>query len=120
MRSRGGTASTSLKPGGVLSKPARATLSFTSQHGVVDVASLPVVSGSHEDVQAGRGSGSVASTPASEKGQHGGPWTGQPPPAGPPGSDVFTTLEKLAQLHAKGVLSNEEFADKKAELLGRL
>jgi hypothetical protein len=33
---------------------------------------------------------------------------------------VFATLEKLADLRAKGVLSDEEFASKKAELLGRL
>jgi Short C-terminal domain len=33
---------------------------------------------------------------------------------------VFATIEKLAQLHAKGILSDEEFAAKKAELLSRL
>ena len=35
-------------------------------------------------------------------------------------ADVFATIEKLAQLHAKGILSDEEFAAKKAELLSRL
>jgi hypothetical protein len=34
--------------------------------------------------------------------------------------DVFATIEKLAQLHAKGILSDEEFAGKKADLLSRL
>jgi hypothetical protein len=40
--------------------------------------------------------------------------------AAQPASDIFATLEKLAELHGKGILSNEEFASKKAELLGRL
>ena len=34
--------------------------------------------------------------------------------------DVFATIEKLAGLKAKGILSDEEFQAKKAELLGRL
>jgi Short C-terminal domain len=81
-----------------------ASLTFTSQHGLVAVASLPVVSVG-----------------------------GVPQPASPPvqeepvstqsiarEADVFATIEKLAQLHAKGILSDEEFAAKKAELLSRL
>jgi len=35
-------------------------------------------------------------------------------------AELFATIEKLAQLHAKGILSDEEFAAKKAELLSRL
>jgi Short C-terminal domain len=42
------------------------------------------------------------------------------PFAAQPAPDIFATLEKLAELHGKGILSNEEFASKKAELLGRL
>jgi hypothetical protein len=34
--------------------------------------------------------------------------------------DVFSTIEKLAELRAKGILSDDEFASKKAELLSRL
>ncbi|MFL9936651.1 SHOCT domain-containing protein [Paraburkholderia sp. RL18-103-BIB-C] len=83
-----------------------ASLTFASQHGLVAVAGLPVVP-----------VGGVA----------------QPQPASPPlqeepvstqsvarEADVFATIEKLAQLHAKGILSDEEFAAKKAELLSRL
>jgi hypothetical protein len=33
---------------------------------------------------------------------------------------VFATLERLADLRAKGVLSDEEFAAKKNELLSRI
>jgi len=79
------------------------SLCFSSQYGLVDVATLPVVSAK----------GGARSAPAS-------------PPAQPssvaaqPASDIFTALEKLAELHNKGILSAEEFASKKAELLGRL
>ncbi|MCJ2072076.1 SHOCT domain-containing protein [Methylobacterium sp. J-030] len=37
----------------------------------------------------------------------------------PPG-DVLATIERLAALHARGVLTDREFSDKKAELLARL
>jgi Short C-terminal domain len=79
------------------------SLTFSSQYGLVDVATLPVVSAE----------GGARSAPAS-------------PPAQPssvaaqPAPDIFAALEKLAELHGKGILSNEEFASKKAELLGRL
>jgi hypothetical protein len=81
-----------------------ASLTFASPHGLLAVASLPVVS-----------VGAVpqpASSPVQEK------------PVGTQSvareADVFTTIEKLAQLHAKGILSDEEFAAKKAELMSRL
>ena len=35
-------------------------------------------------------------------------------------SDVFNALERLAELHRKGVLTDDEFAAKKAELLARI
>jgi hypothetical protein len=35
-------------------------------------------------------------------------------------SDIFATLERLADLCNKGVLSRDEYQSKKAELLGRL
>ena len=33
---------------------------------------------------------------------------------------IFATLERLAELHKNGVLTDEEFAAKKAELLARI
>lgn len=42
-----------------------------------------------------------------------------PAPAGSPG-DVLTTIERLSELQRKGVLTEAEFAAKKAELLARL
>jgi hypothetical protein len=89
------------------------SISFNSQYGLIDVASLPVVSID----------GIAQNTPA--------PFTNppvqqnsfnalQPAPDFGANSDVFATIERLADLRSKGVLTDEEFASKKAELLGRL
>lgn len=104
------------------------SMSFNSQYGLVDVGSLPVVSVD----------GVAAAQPMAQQ-----PW--QPPvqaPLQPPiqqpqpynmqgsagsgqGSaaseaDVFATLERLADLCSKGVLTQAEYQAKKAELLARL
>ena len=81
-----------------------ASLTFASQHGLVAVATLPVVSVGGVPQQ--------ASPPVREE-----PVSTQSPSRE---ADVFATIEKLAQLHAKGILSEEEFSAKKAELLSRL
>jgi hypothetical protein len=82
------------------------SLTFTSQSGLVRVAELPVV-----------GPGNAAASPASPSPQavpaHASP---APDAAG----DPIAKIEKLADLHQKGILSAEEFAAKKAELLSRL
>ena len=77
-----------------------ASLTFASQHGLVAVASLPVVpvGGVPQPVQEEPVSTQSVAREA----------------------DVFDSIEKLAKLHAKGILSDEEFAAKKAELLSRL
>ena len=91
------------------------SVSFNSQYGLIDVASLPITSIN--------GVGQLTSQPAPNE-----------PASVPQGTfnastlaqgnvqsnDVFEMIEKLAGLRAKGVLSDEEFASKKAELLGRL
>ncbi len=41
-------------------------------------------------------------------------------PIDPPAGDPIATIERLAALHEKGILTPEEFAAKKAELLARL
>lgn len=93
------------------------TLSFTSQHGPVQLSSLPVVSPS----------GAAASPPAPAPGPSAAPFVPAPSAAPAPaasspsgGQDVFATIERLAQLKDKGILTEEEFAAKKADLLGRL
>ena len=85
------------------------TLSFNSQYGLIDVASLPVVSvdGVAPSVPSVPLVPSVPSVPTNVQ----APYASQ---------DVFATIEKLADLRTKGILSDEEFATKKSELLSRL
>ena len=78
--------------GGVAQQQSRdASVRFSSQHGPVDPATLPVVRDDRDSE-----------------------------PARPSPSDALTTIEKLADLHAKGILSADEFAAKKTELLRRI
>lgn len=81
------------------------TLSFSSQYGLIDVASLPVITRD--------GMAVPAPAPLS-----GGVQPNNPPDAGSP--DIFAAIERLAGLHAKGLLTDTEFSTKKAELLARL
>ncbi|MBK6851418.1 MAG: SHOCT domain-containing protein [Burkholderiales bacterium] len=113
------------------------SISFTSQYGLISVASLPVTWANGAPVwqqpsqptqqasvqyaaQAATGYGNNTS------GSQGGDYS-TPPGAGTGGSgnsggggDIFALIEKLADLRAKGVLSDDEFSAKKAELLSRL
>ena len=82
------------------------SLTLTSQHGTVFVSTLPVVS--VDGVQTKAAEPRVA--PAGE------PYR----PDNASETDLFAKIERLAELHKKGILSSEEFAAKKAELLSRL
>jgi hypothetical protein len=82
------------------------SLTFSSQYGLVDVARLPVLT-----VDGVASSMPVASPT---------PPDGDAPSAPGGADDIFALLERLADLHAKGILSTEEFAAKKTELLSRL
>lgn len=75
------------------------SISFTSQYGVVDVNSLPIISIDNQPFSPAQ------PTVIPEQEQD---------------SDIFATLEKLASLKAKGIISEDEFNRKKAELLARL
>lgn len=87
------------------------TLSFSSQYGLIDVASLPVVSSNGIPPQAPAMASPRPLAPASLPST--GNSTGNE-------QDIFATIERLAELKAKGILSEDEFAAKKAELLSRL
>ena len=81
------------------------SLTFTSQYGTIPVASLSIVSID----------GVVQNAPAETE-----------TPAEPyradtaQETDIYAKIEQLADLERKGILSQEEFAAKKSELLGRL
>lgn len=84
------------------------SITFSSQFGTVQLAHLPVVSRNGQSV--------AAAPPPSPAGNV------APPQIGSSGGthEIFQALEKLGDLNAKGFLSDQEFANKKAELLGRL
>jgi hypothetical protein len=100
------------------------TVSFTSQLGTFDVSSLTEL-----------GAQQVADTPAAapERAAQDHPVPAQappsamqtPPPAPTSGASgdpaaIIAAIESLAGLHERGILSDEEFAAKKAELLSRI
>ncbi|OBG72386.1 MULTISPECIES: SHOCT domain-containing protein [unclassified Mycobacterium] len=82
------------------------SVSFTSQLGTFGVSDLREL-----------GAQQVAETPAAAPAP-----TAQPAPAAAAGdpASVVAAIEALAGLHERGILSDDEFAAKKAELLGRL
>jgi len=80
------------------------SLTLTSQHGTVSVSTLPVVSIDGLQTKA------PGAAPASEPHR----------PDSAQETDLFAKIERLADLHKKGILSSEEFTAKKAELLSRL
>ena len=82
-----------------------ASVTFSSQYGMVSIANLPIVQG-------------VGSAPGQSQPE---PFNAavQPPSSAEQG-DIFAQIERLAELRQKGILSDVEFANKKAELLGRL
>lgn len=130
-----------------------ASLSFTSQRGLVRLSELPVVpeastasASAAQPAAAERPSpaaAAAAAMPAAEEhkepsepaapasppplAQQSAAPASPPPASAPaalsaaaPGDDIFAKLERLAALRDKGILSEEEFSAKKAELLSRL
>ena len=93
------------------------SLTFTSQHGLVRVADLRVVS----DPGAAPPPPEVdfAPAPAPSPAAPPAPAGGHPAP-GHSDDEIFTRLERLAELYKKDVITAEDFAAKKAELLARL
>ncbi len=83
-----------------------ASLTFTSQFGLVRVADLPVVAADGVP---------QAETQAAVKAE-----LTPPTPAEGTAEAIIAMIERLAELQQKNVLSEEEFAAKKAELLSRL
>jgi hypothetical protein len=87
------------------------TVTFTSQHGRVEVTSLPLIAGGRVGSldEESMASTRPAATPPPE-----------PDMAAVQATDILAALERLAEFRHKGILSEDEFATKKAELLRRL
>lgn len=94
------------------------SLTFTSQYGTVFVSSLPIVSGAPQAPAYAPQAPSYAPPPVYDAPQQQPQSFGSPQPLGQ--NEVISAIEKLADLHAKGILSDQEFSTKKAELLSRL
>ncbi len=63
----------------------------------------------------GRGAASGAGAAEAQQQQQ---YAEPAPAAAPAAPDMTTELTQLAQLHSQGILTDEEFAAKKAQLLG--
>ena len=88
------------------------SITFTSQHGLVRVADLrEVVLPERSEATVSPPTASQAAAPADRRPEE------MPAPSE---HDIFTKIERLAELHAKGILQDEEFHAKKRELLDRL
>jgi hypothetical protein len=99
------------------------SLTFTSQLGIVRVADLPLA---HE-TQLQTSEPSPAATPQTPPSVTPTPPSAVASPKSTveqPSSggtiDIFATIERLSELREKGILTEDEFAAKKTELLGRL
>ena len=109
------------------------SITFTSQHGLVRVADLDVVGAAAETAESPETH--AVPEPAEHVAAQSSPMAPQaartpsspaqpaaaPPPAGRASDDdIFDKIERLAGLHAKGILTDKEFEAKKADLLDRL
>ena len=84
------------------------SITFTSQYGLVDVKTLPIISIDNVPVQTpNQSQSSFQPSPVNTQ------LTNQE-------ADIFGAIEKLANLKDKGILTDAEYSAKKAELLARL
>jgi hypothetical protein len=107
------------------------SLTFNSQYGTVRVSDLHLISDGSDG--AAPSAATPESTFAASAPQPAAQDIGNTPPSAPPPSsaetsrgaalavdDVLKTIKSLAALRQDGILTEEEFAAKKAELLGRI
>jgi hypothetical protein len=90
-------------------QPGSGSLSFSSQLGNVDMSHLPIVS----DADGAKKSPKPMHMAAAEQ-------QAATSKASAPHEEILAAIERVAELHARGVLTDAEFSEKKAELLGRL
>ena len=106
-----------------------ASVTFVSQHGLVRLADLAIVSPVKIDAPAlgerafrPKPLEAGIDPPRQRTGQYIDPPSLDPAaaPASAPPLDILATVERLGELQRKGILTEAEFAAKKAELLARL
>jgi hypothetical protein len=89
-------------------QPGSGSLGFSSQLGGVDVTRLPIVSGARGTKPSPDMRKAVAEQQAATN------------KAAARHEDILAAIERMAELHDRGILTEAEFSAKKAELLGRL
>lgn len=94
-----------------------ASFTFTSQYGLVPVSSLPIVNGLNNTAPP---TYAQTNNPAPMYAQNNPPAPVYAQPDSGLESDIFAKIERLAELRQKGIVSDAEFAAKKAELLSRI
>ena len=108
---------------------AASSLTFTSQHGVVALHTLPVIASNRPAATSPALIRPAAPQPDASTRRKRGCWNprGLLPqclhlltPSLCQATDIFAALERLAELHHKGILSEEEFTTTKAALLRRI
>jgi len=94
------------------------SITFTSQFGTVDLSTLPLVARGNTPVDAP----SDTTTNSADNHPSNVPVKAETNAGSQPsgGGDILEMIERLGTLREKGLLSDEEFATKKAELLSRL
>jgi Short C-terminal domain len=100
----------------------RGLVTFRSQHGLVNLADLSIISAHSTDRPSREAQESMSNevdrgedVPAGSKQEASSKNSSiEPPP------DIFYKIERLADMRDKGILSDEEFLSKKIELLARL
>jgi hypothetical protein len=94
------------------------SVTFSSQYGYVDLSRLPIISINGQPPLA-------PATPAQTYAPsfapvNNGAASNSAPASSGADSDIFASIEKLAALQSRGILSEQEYTSKKAELLSRL
>ncbi|MEJ0095213.1 MAG: SHOCT domain-containing protein [Methylocella sp.] len=92
------------------------SLTFTSQRGLVRIAELTLITPETNTSRAADNDPHPQSSPFVAPVER----AARAAPAEPAAGDVFAMIERLADLRQKNILSEEEFAAKKTELLSRL
>ncbi len=103
------------------------SVTFSSQYGYVDLSRLPVVTinGLPPLAPAPAPAPAPVYAPSYSNNNQNSNQSGYAAPVNPVASlagdsDIFAHIEKLAALQSRGILSEQEYASKKAELLSRL